>query len=136
MLRYRVEDVPPRGGGAFCPLPATTPRASSKGLVHVFGAPGTLAVPAPKPAATPDWSMDPHTIPSNVSPDVITPAVYVPLADNMHPPVPVRHHNNLPVPAISYVRAPQPAMVPPGKVGGRSVMPRPRSFQRFPARRA
>lgn len=130
-LRYRVADLPTRGAGAFCPTLVTTPHASSGGLELVAGAPGTMPIPAPKPAALAPFGLDPKTQGSNVSPDVITPAVYVASPDNMHPPVPVRHHNVLPIPARGWARSPGQAFRDPSRIGGRRVVPWPRSFQRW-----
>lgn len=132
-VRYRVQDTPDRGVGAFSPLPAVNPVASSYGLVHVFGAPGTLPVPAPYPAATPDPSNDPKTVSSACSPDVMTPAIYIASTRNMQPPVPTRIHNDMPVPAIGWQRVPKQALKAPPRLGGRGVIPWPRSFQRWPS---
>ena len=43
--RYRVDDLPAQAG-AFTPFLTIMPFASSYGMVHVYGAPGTLEVPA------------------------------------------------------------------------------------------
>lgn len=132
-IRYRVDDVPARGVGAFSPTTPQTPRASSWGLARVIGAPGTLAVHSPAPSALPPVSMDPRTQGHNVSPDVIRPALYVALADNLHGPVQTRHHNNIPAPSIGWWRVPLVAFRRPSRIGGRRVIPWPRTFQRFPS---
>lgn len=131
MLRYRVMDLPTRGLGAFTPTLVSTPHASSGGLELIAGAPGTIPIPAPKPAALPLFGLDPKTQGSNVSPNVITPAIYIAETANMHPPVPVRHNNELPVPARGWARSPGQAFRDPSKIGGRRVVPWPRTFQRW-----
>ena len=46
-IAYQVLDAPARGRGAFAPIPASSPTASTNGGNAVFGAPGTSPVPAP-----------------------------------------------------------------------------------------
>lgn len=140
-IRYRVNDVPNVGAGAFTPLPARNPVASSYGLVHVKGAPGTEPVPSPSPAALPSLtavggrdSAQGH----NVSPDVILPAIYVPLADNMGPEADTgigmarRRLNELPVRAIDPGRRPVPVWMK-FPAGGKQL-PQPRAFVRWQSR--
>lgn len=129
-LRYRVLDLPGRGTGAFTPGLVTTPAGSSHGEVKVGGAPGTLLVPSPKPAGNAPFGNDRKTQGSYVSPDVFTPSVYVPFADNMHGQAATQSSNELPVPAVGYARAPGVAFNPQ-HMGGRRVIPWPRSFQRW-----
>lgn len=129
-IRYTVPDLPARGLTAFTPTPTVTPLASSAGLTHVFGAPGTMAIPAPAPPAVPNLGPDPKTSPSNCAPSVIFPAIYIASPANMRPPVAVRSTNELPVPATSYLRVPKVAMSAP-HIGGRNIIPWPRVFQRW-----
>ena len=137
-MRYRVLDLPVKGVGAFTPLPPTNPTASSWGLVHVTGAPGTVPVAAPAPERS--WLPSDHGNlskwqPSNVAPDVILPDQYVPFADNMGPSqhfgMALRRKNPLPVPALSWISAAKKAMIVP-RIGGRAVANNPRAFQRYP----
>ena len=144
-MRYRVSDLPPIGTGAFTPIPTTTPAASSYGLVEIFGAPGTLAVDAPSPqhltglpSLTRQGGVN-SAQPSDVAPDVILPAIYIPSAKNMGPEADAgfgmtrRRYCELPVPAVDSQRIPQVAMtVTP--IAGRKAMAWPRAFQRFPNR--
>lgn len=130
-LRYRVADIPPRGAGAFCPTLVTTPHASSGGLEDIAGAPGTLPIRSPFPAGLPQFGLDPKTQGSHVAPDVILPAIYVASAANMGPQVPIRHHNVMPVPARGFIRSAGRAFRPPSRLGGRNVIPWPRTFQRW-----
>lgn len=141
--RYRVLDLPPGGTGAFMPIPATIPSASSWGLVVTSGSPGTDPIPAPAPQR--DWlptltksgGVD-SAQGSNVAPDVRLPDIYVAWPDNMGPEADVglgmamRRLNPIPIPARHYARQPVPAQARP-RIGGRSTMPWPRAFQRYPA---
>lgn len=142
-MRYRVLDIPPKGAGAFMPLPTTNPVASSYGLVQVSGSPGTDPVPAPSPqrswlpSLTRRGGVD-SAQGSMVAPDVALPCVYVAEVNFMGPEMDtgigmaVRRLNPLPVPARHYARLPVVAQVTP-RIGGRSTMMWPRAFQRFPA---
>lgn len=141
-MRYRVNDLPARGLGAFTPIPTTSPAASSGGLQRVIGAPGNVAVEAPDPAALPSLTVRGGVNSaqgSAVSPDVIFPSIYVASADNMGPEADAgigmwrRRFCELPMPAINPGRVPVVAMQAP-KVAGRSAIAWPRAFQRFPNR--
>lgn len=141
-MRYRVNDLPPGCPGAFMPTPSTNAPASSFGLVHVTGSPGTDPVPAPGPnrswlpSLTRRGGVD-SAQGSTVVPDVILPAIYVPWATNMGPSadagigMATRRLNPLPIPAVAYLRAPVVSFGTP-RYGGRSVAAWPRAFQRFP----
>lgn len=144
MIRYRVNDVPNVGAAAFTPLPARNPVASSYGLVHIKGAPGTDPIPSPAPAALPSLSAGGKdgrysAQGSDVSPDTILPAIYVALADNMGPAADTgigmarRRLNELPVRAIDPGRMPVPVWqtFPHGTIG---QLPQPRGFIRWPSR--
>lgn len=142
--RYRVPDLPTRGAGAFLPAPppvVTPPVLSSWGLVGVFGAPGTMPVPSPKPRVTASGvrtSADGLAMPSNVSPDVILPSIYVSSVSHMGPQdgalnVAVRHHNDMPVPAVNIIRTAGVAQPAPTKLGGKAVTPWPRALPRWPS---
>ena len=111
----------------------------------IFGAPGTLAVDAPSPqhltglpSLTRQGGVN-SAQPSDVAPDVILPAIYIPSAKNMGPEADAgfgmtrRRYCELPVPAVDSQRIPQVAMtVTP--IAGRKAMAWPRAFQRFPNR--
>lgn len=142
-IRYRVMDVPNVGAGAFMPLPARNPVASSYGLVHIKGSPGTEPVPSPRPAATPSQTARPQgtvnsAAGSDVSPDVIFPAIYIALADNMGPAADTgigmarRRLNELPIRAVDPGRRPVPVWMK-FPAGGKQL-PQPRGFVRWPSR--
>lgn len=138
-MRYRVLDLPVQGNGAFTPLMSTNPIASSWGLVHVSGSPGTTPIQAPKPQNS--WLPVPDkaakTQPSNCAPDIIFPDLYVASARNMGPVadgfgMATRRFTPIPVPAVRYTRIPRNAMSGP-HTGGRRAPIWPRAFQRFPS---
>lgn len=142
-ISYHTLDVPPHGAGAFMPQPARSPVASSYGLVIVEGAPGTCPVPSPSPSAVPSQtarlqgSKD-SAQGSDVSPDVIFPAIYTASARNMGPTEDVglgmarRRLCELPVRAIDPGRRPV-AVWQQFPVGARPL-PWPRAFIRWPSR--
>lgn len=142
-MRYRVLDLPVKGAGAFLPTPSTNAAASSGGLTHVHGSPGTDPIPAPAPQRdylprlTARGGID-SAQGSMVAPDIILPSIYTASAQNMGPAADVglgmrlRRLNPLPVPAFAYPRIPVAAFSP-ARIGGRATMPWPRAFQRFPS---
>ncbi len=52
----RTLEVPPGAAGAFAVIPAASPTAATNGGNLVYGAPGTVPVSAPRPAAMTDGS--------------------------------------------------------------------------------
>lgn len=133
-VRYTMVDPgagPPGRAGAMMPTPAIMPKASTGGLVHVAGAPGNLAVPAPKPCAIPPNAAVRTTQPSYVSPDVMFPSKYVASAAHMHPPVNLQRYNELPVPAVSPYALPGIAQRM-RRVGGQSQVRQPLALQTWP----
>lgn len=140
-MRYRVLDLPPKGVGAFTPMPTMNATASSWGLVHTYGAPGTQPVPSPAPAFLPSLtavggvnSAQGH----DVAPGVIAPSIYVASVANMGPAADagigmrLRRLCPIPVPALNIIRRPIVAQNTP-RIGGRNTMVWPRAFQRYPA---
>lgn len=141
MIKYRVLDLPVKGAGAFTPLPATNPVASSYGLVHVMGAPGTMPVPVPNNNYLPTTTAQgpPNTAsPEDVTPNFIFPAIYVASAKNMGPQadlgigMAIRRRNPLPVPAINPGRTPVAVQMRFPMGGSQLIWPR--AFQRWPGR--
>lgn len=152
MAAYVVPDLPTRGAEAFTPAPPpiTTPaELSSWGLVRVDGAPGSLAIPSPNPPTTNNVrpSADARTQPGNVSPGEVTraplpvpwqawkPSIYVPGTNAMGPQrgalgISVRHHEDMPVPALKIQPVALPVQRTPPLTYGR-VTPSPRVFPRF-----
>lgn len=133
-LAITMSDPPRRGLGAFMPSPygATTPAASSGGVIRTEGHPGTLAVPAPRPAATTDDSWGNRLQPSACAPDTIRPDVYVPHVSRATTGlVPTRSSNIAPVPAGQVVRSGTQTQKRV-RVGGRTVTGWPRQYVRWP----
>lgn len=109
---YRVEGVPARAMAAAMPVPTTNSIASSWGLVHVAGAPGTTRIPSPRAQSTrgygalgvpgngagypEDWPQ-----PSGHSPDYILPDLYVAAPTPNYGQDHINSSNEIPVPAIS-----------------------------------
>lgn len=66
------------GTGAFSVLPARSSTASYNGGNVVVGAPGTVPVPSPRPAALDDGQLGgPFNQPSSVGPNWFLPSIYV-----------------------------------------------------------
>lgn len=136
-MRYRVLDLPGKGAGAFTPQPTTNPVASSFGLVHRFGAPGTMPVPV-KPPFGPHLNNAPDVQGSNRAPNIILPSIYIASAANMGPEadagfgMALRRRAPLPVPAVGWRATALNAMRGP-RIGSRRQLPWPRAFQRFGA---
>jgi hypothetical protein len=144
--RYRVDDLPPSKVGAFMPIPTTTARSSAWGLVQVFGAPGTLAIPLDKPTDAygtlsargpgPNSTRGSDQMPS----DVFFPNIYYASTANMGNTgahrigLARRRRAELPVPAISFTRF-QRAVKYVMTAGSRYTQPWPRALQRYPTRR-
>lgn len=140
-MRYQTLDLPPSKAAGFMPIPAATNTAAGWGLVHILGAPGTLEVEAPSP----DGSLPTISAragrdsarPSDVSPDVAFPSIYVALATNMGPAADAgigmwrRRFNELPVPALNPTRVATSDSLVTTK-GSRVSQAWPRAFQRFP----
>lgn len=150
---YVVPDLPSRGAEAFLPQPppiATPAALSSWGLVHVVGAPGTVAYPSPNPPTTNNVrpSADPLTQPGNVGPGEVAraplpgmpwqtwaPSIYVASTAHMGPQegaagVRVQHYEDMPVPATKIQPVALPVQRTPTMTYGR-VTPSPRVFPRF-----
>lgn len=142
MQAYRVEDLPPGKAGAFMPVPGVTKNGATWGLVDVWGAPGTLGVPAPSPdgplPALSSAGPGPNSgRGSDQSPDVIFPILYVASPANMGPAKDARlgmtrrRRCELPVPAGNPTRLAQSQTLVTKK-GGRVTQPWPQAFQRYP----
>lgn len=144
-MRYRVDDLPPNGVGAFAPIPTTNPQASSAGRYTgaVYGAWGTAQVAAPDPAALPSLTAQGGVNSAqghNVTPNVILPAIGVARVTRGNYPADgtmptfigtTTRGNEIPTPAVDPARIPVPAMTM-RKTGGRGAPPWPRAFQRWP----
>jgi hypothetical protein len=135
-VRYQVDGLAGLGANAhaFMPSPGLTPAGSSHGEVDVWGAPGTLPVPAPHPATSPHLSRSRWLrTPSDVAPDYFTPQIYVAGMRNMRPPVHyMPNHSRIPTPTGSITTQPAPVLARGRKIGGRFSMIWPRTITRWP----
>ena len=142
-MRYEVLDLPPGKVAAFTPIPTTDNEPATFADLAVFGAPGTLPVPAPNPGESmPSLSSQPHgknsAQGSDIAPDVFLPNLFLALVTRRMGPtgdagigMARRRRNELPVPALNPTRVPTSDSFVTSK-GGRSSMAWPRAFQRFP----
>jgi len=137
-MRYWIMGSHPADpGGALMPTCPVTPRATTSRQVVVYGQPGTLGIPAPKPNGLPMVSQTRDTQGSWRSPDVWFPSLYVTTPENMHAPVSLFRDNQMPVPAVGVFgrvgRIASPAFKRRG-TGGQKAIDWPAVVQRFPNR--
>jgi hypothetical protein len=129
---YRVEGVPPKALAACTPIPAMNPVASSFGLVHVAGSPGTTRIYSPQTQSV--GRGDRGVLPGKAkpganAPDYILPSLYVaaptPNYGQMYgTPGP----NDIPIPAISSHQPYAPfSASAPGKAVNPNVLQRVRT---------
>lgn len=132
-MRYSMMDPQAnRPPGGLMPQPAIQPSASSNGLMHVFGQPGTMGVPAPKPGAIPPTAAGTRANqPSYASPDTMFPSIYYPLAANCHGPAGLFRDNPMPVPAVHIYNMPRIAQKS-RRTGGQSQIGQPAVRQTWP----
>lgn len=133
-MRYTMNDPgagPPGRAGALMPIPAGDPKATTGGLVHLVGHPGTVGVPVPKPPAIPMNSQTRATQGSYNAPDFMFPSVYYPTAENMHPPVSLQRTNPLPVPVTTIYQLARISQRM-RRVGGQSQIGQPQVGQTWP----
>lgn len=99
--QIRTLQVPQTGTGAFVVVPATNSTAEFNGQNMVTGAPGTVGVPSPRPAALMNTQLGgPYNQPSSVSPNYILPSIYVAhVNQTMHFPGDTNITNVSPVPS-------------------------------------
>jgi len=129
----------PKNLGAFMPTPygATTPAASSQGVLVVEGYPGSMKVPSPAPAALNDGELGgPLNQPSQCSPDYFLPSIYLTRisAETTGPGFNRVSSNVAPVPAPFVGRTATQTQRKP-RIGGRTVTAWPRQFIRWPSYR-
>lgn len=132
----RTLGVPTRtGSGAFIVVPARSSTASFNGQNVVTGAPGTVPIHAPRPAAMRDDSWGASVQPSGVSPDFILPSIYVSHFNSTMQRatrlIGRRSPNLVPVPAG------KPNMIPANfskgaRIGGQTVTSARRPFIKWP----
>jgi len=132
-IQVRTLQVPRRGAGAFLPGLTRTPTAATNGQNQVFGAPGTMAVPSPRPAAMNDGELGgPFNQPSSVAPDVFYPSIYYAIMNpTLHFPGKIQSDNVVPVPAVAQGRSALQTQYKT-RVGGRTAVAAFRPFTQWP----
>jgi len=124
-----------RGTGAFAVIPARSSTASFNGQNRVTGAPGTVAVHAPRPAAmrVDEWGGEWQ--PSSASADVIFPSIYVAHIENMQTQLGgLYSKNRVPVPARQENAIPG-NFAKGARIGGQTVTRSVRPFIKWPVYR-
>jgi hypothetical protein len=135
-ITYTTMSLPQVGFGAFSPIPAMTPTASTGGLRRLAFYPGTTKVPSPAPqfpVQSGDYGGRGNTVrPSNAGAgDWFLPAIGIPYADNMAPPVAIQCDNVLPAPIPNPLRVAKAAPLTTRK-GGRTATAWPRPMTAWP----
>lgn len=132
-IQIRTIGVPIKGAGAFSPTLTWGAAPATNGQNIVTGAPGTVRVPSPRPAALNDGQLGGVlNQPSSVAPDWFLPSIYVSHVNNtLHFPGMVRSDNTLPVPAIAVNRS-AAQMQHRTRIGGRTVTASIRPFTQWP----
>lgn len=137
-LQIKMNNAPARGFSAFMPSPygATTPAASSGGVIRTEGHPGTLRVETPRPAALSDGELGgPYNQPSSVAPNYSLPDKYISHISRATTGAVNRVSTNAaPVPAPAVIRGSSQTQLKP-RIGGRTVTGWPRQFTRWPTYR-
>ena len=106
-LSIRTLQVPTKwGAGAFTPTLTFGGAPSSNGQNLISGAPGTIRVPSPRPAAMSDGELGgPYNQPSVVAPNWFLPSLYTFHANpSVHFPGRLFHDAVLPTPATNIGR--------------------------------
>lgn len=143
----RMLNAPTKGFGAFMPPPyaATTPAASSNGVIRVVGHPGTVRIPSPRPAAMQDGELGgPFNQPSGAPaapggiavPNWFRPSIYWARISNVTTAIGFNRisSNIAPVPAPFIGRTGTQTQMKP-RIGGRTATAWPRQFIRWPTYR-
>ncbi len=129
-MRYWTQGTDARTVGALMPILPPTPRATTNGVVRVYGQPGTQGIASPAPAGIPMNGFSRATQPSNMAPDYIFPSIYYTTPDGMHPPVNLFRDNPMPVPARGLYRIPR-VLQRPRRTGGSLQVGQPAVVQRW-----
>ena len=132
-VQYRTLQVPPAARGAFAPQVTLGGAPSSNGGNVVSGAPGTVAIPSPSPAALSDGQLGgPFNQPSSVAPNVIYPALYTFHANpGVHFPGKLMNDHVVPVPAGNSGRS-SLQWQHRVRIGGRTTTDAVRPFTQWP----
>ena len=132
-IQVRTLQVPRRGAGAFLPGVTPIPTAATNGQNEVWGCPGTMAIPSPRPPALQDGELGgPFNQPSSVAPNFFYPSIYYAKMNNtLRFPGKLLSDNVLPVPAIAVGRSAKQSQYKT-RVGGRTATAAFRPFTQWP----
>lgn len=125
----------PRNIGAVLPSLTRTGSGATNGVCRVYGAPGTLPVPAPRPTAIPSRSSNPHAArlaPSSNAPTVIRPSLYIATPHCGTPRVYRGADRPDVVPAVRTTAVVATKMRTAKRIGGRTVTRSVRTVVRWP----
>jgi hypothetical protein len=133
-VQIRTLQIPgSKNAGAFMPQLTPLPTAATNGQNLVTGAPGTVPVRSPRPAALSDGELGgPLNQPSSCAPDFILPSVYVAHENpTLRFPGRIQCDNVLPVPAEVPTGVPAQTQYRV-RVGGRTATPNYRPWTTWP----
>jgi hypothetical protein len=134
-MRFQVRtlQVPRRGAGAFLPGWVRTPTAATNGNNLVYGCPGTMAIPSPRPAALVDFQLGGQwNQPSSCAPDFFYPSIYyAKMNRGLTFPGRILSDNVLPVPAGTHSGVPSQTQYRV-RIGGRTATSAFRPFTQWP----
>ena len=132
-IQTRTLDVPIKGMGAFLPTLTMGGAPVTNGQNIITGAPGTVRVFSPAPAALDDSGLGGNlNQPSRVAPNWFLPSIYTFHANSsVHFPGKVKSNNPLPIPAAAVSRS-AAQFQHKTRVGGRTVTPNFRPFTTWP----
>ena len=129
----RTLQAPLKGSAAFAPGPIIGGAPATNGQNQVYGAPGTVAIPSPRPAALNDGELGgSFNQPSGVAPDVFYPSIYTGIPNStLHFPGRVFGDSVIPAPAVNQGRS---ALQTQHRVriGGRTATQAVRPFTQWP----
>ena len=130
-VQYRVLDAPRWGRGAFTPIPAASPTASTNGQNIIVGSPGTVPISCPRYPEGRGDALGPWKDVNNY-PDFWLPSVYTYIPNRGNKPNTLRPSNYvMPVPA-GKVDAIVDNLMRRAKIGGRRVIRSVRPFTQWP----
>ena len=136
-IATRVLQVPTKWGmGAFLPTLTFGGAPATNGQNEISGAPGTVRIASPRPAALDDSLLGgPLNQPSACSPDWFLPSIYTAHANpTLHAPMRLFGDNVLPTPAVNQGRTPMQTQHRV-RVGGRTATASLRPFTQWPTYR-
>ena len=134
-VQIRTLQVPKRGAGAFLPImtPIATANSAGQNQAGIYGCPGTMRIPSPRPTALNDFGLGgPNNQPSSCAPDFFLPSIYYARVNrSLEFPGKISSDNVLPVPAQNPGRSPA-VWSKVFRTGGRTATSAIRPFTQWP----